>query len=107
MSVLGEDTKDASDLSTISRILLSLALLTGAGSGVSWITADTEDRYKGKDAVKDFKLRDERHAALKEEFHEHRAQCASRHRELEQEINELKLRQALLRFNGTSEHTTP
>ena len=39
------------------RLVASLGLLLGAGSGL-WTVGNTDDRYRGTDAARDFALRD-------------------------------------------------
>ena len=78
-----------------NRILVIVALLSGASSNVGWLTTDTEDRYKGEDAVRDFALRDDRIASIKREFEQYRDRDTARIRELEKELEGLRLRWAL------------
>ena len=58
---------DAASLPLFHRVVISVALLSGLGSGALSVVG-TADRYYGKDAVKDFALRDTEIQHLQQEI---------------------------------------
>ena len=72
------------------RYLVVAALLSGAGGGLSSLTADTSDRYKATQAQADFALRDERIAGIKREWQGHLNECAKDHADFEQRLRRLE-----------------
>lgn len=62
-------TEEQDDLSSNvpgwARVVLVLSLLGGSANGVSFLTKDTSDRYKGADAARDFSKRDSEISELK------------------------------------------
>lgn len=53
-----------------TRVLIIAALLSGAGGGLSSITADTSDRFKGSDFQREIKRRDDEISMLKRDYRE-------------------------------------
>jgi hypothetical protein len=72
------------------RYLVVAALLSGAGGGLSALTADTSDRYKATQAKADFALRDERITELRRSWAGHLNECAKDHADFEQRLRRIE-----------------